>query len=642
MFWFRSSPGGAAASSPPQGRLLRRYFYFSAALISLGLIGSGLLNLYFTYRDTRSHISRLHQEVANGAAVRIQDFLDSIEQGMRMAAKAHEIATDGLTQNYRFEMERLLLVVPAISEVVALGVDGAIHLRVARFNPAVQNAESVEASLTQSPAYEDIRHDKTYFGPVSFVRDSAPRLTMAVPIHRFPGQLEGMLQAVVDLRYVAEVVDGVKVGKTGQAYVVAESGDLIAHPDAMVMLQRRNVTPLLETMAVFRPGEARAHEAREAENLAGQKVFSSFSVIPAVRWAVFVELPLQEAYEPLYAALLPTGGFIVLSMGIALLTSFYLGRRVIRPLEVLRSGVDRIGRGDLNHHLQLKTGDEIEMLAAEFNRMTDALKASYAGLEAKVDERTQELRVANERLRELDQLKSHFLRNVSHELRTPLAGIGSLVENMLDGVTGELSEKQTRYMAGIKESSDRLARLINDLLDLSVIESGKIKLVPTQFSLRDLIDEVAEALRPVAAAKRVSLTAGPAANAALACADRDKMTQVLTNLVGNAIKFTPAGGAIELGLQDQADANWLGVYVQDTGLGIAPEDAARIFDEFYQIHNPGKEKSKGVGLGLAISKKLVELHGGAISVTSELGRGSRFCFTLPAQPTAQRGLSNGT
>jgi signal transduction histidine kinase len=201
---------------------------------------------------------------------------------------------------------------------------------------------------------------------------------------------------------------------------------------------------------------------------------------------------------------------------------------------------------------------------------------------------------------------------------------------MLDGVTGELNEKQTSYIAGIKESSERLARLINGLLDLSVIESGKIKLVRTEFSLPALVNEVTEALRPVAAAKSVSLTAAPTAPKLLAWADRDKMTQVLTNLLGNAVKFTPAGGSIELGAEEQADANWLCVYVSDTGPGIAPEDRTLIFDEFYQIHNPGQEKSKGVGLGLAISKKLVELHGGAINVTSELGSGSRFIFTLPA------------
>src|ERR1043166_801870 len=475
MFRFRSSPARPLANGSPQGRLLRSYFYFSALLIILGLIGSGLLNLYFTYRDTSRQISRLHQEFANGAAVRIDRFLQGIEQGLRMTAKAREIATDGLTEKYRYEMERLLLVVPAISELIATNVNGQIQLKAARFNTVASGSSNrPNLPLNQSPAYHDIVQDRTYFGPVFFVRDSAPRIAIAVPIQRFPGQLEGMLYAEVDLRYVTEVVGAVKVGKTGHAYVVTEAGDLIAHPDVMLVLQRRNVAKLLETTAVFRSSDLPADDnVQEVVNLGGEKVLCSFSVIPNVRWAVFVELPLKEAYEPLYASLVPTSGFILLSMGFALLIGVYLARRVIRPLEVLRAGVDRIGHGDLNHHLHLKTGDEIEVLADEFNKMTDALKESYAGLEAKVDERTQELRVANERLRELEQLKTHFLSNVSHELRTPLPAIGSSFENMLDGVIGELNEKQRSYVAGIKESSERLARLIKHLLDLSVIESGK-------------------------------------------------------------------------------------------------------------------------------------------------------------------------
>ena len=164
----------------------------------------------------------MHQEVANGAAVRIDRFLNSIEQGLRIAARSREIATDGLTENYRYEMERLLLVIPAISELVAMDVDSKVHLRVARFNPAIGTADTPTVPLGQSPAYGEIRQDRTYFGPVSFVRDSA-RLSIAVPVYRFPGQLAGLLQAEVDLRYVTEVVGAVKVGKTGHAYVVSES-----------------------------------------------------------------------------------------------------------------------------------------------------------------------------------------------------------------------------------------------------------------------------------------------------------------------------------------------------------------------------------------------------------------------------------
>jgi signal transduction histidine kinase len=369
----------------------------------------------------------------------------------------------------------------------------------------------------------------------------------------------------------------------------------------------------------------------QATSFHGEKMFASFAMIPRLAWAVIVEQPVAEVYGTIYANLLRTSGLILLGFGIALLSSIYVARRVIRPLEVLRSGAQRIGHGDLDHHLEIKTGDEIEALADEFNKMSDALKQSYSGLEAKVNERTQELRVANDRLQKLDRLKSHFLSNVSHELRTPLAGIGSLVDNMLDGVTGELNDKQTRYIAGIKESSERLARLINDLLDLSVIESGKIKLEPTQFSASDLINQVAEAFRPVAATKSVTLTASLPDGNHLVWADRDKITQVLTNLIGNAIKFTPQDGNVSVAISPTGNDDWLSISVSDTGPGISEDERAQIFDEFYQIDRPGEEKAQGVGLGLAISKKLIDMHGGVISVDSVDGKGSTFTFTVLAR-----------
>jgi HAMP domain-containing protein len=253
------------------------------------------------------------------------------------------------------------------------------------------------------------------------------------------------------------------------------------HPDLTIVLQRRNVAKLLDRRPSSRSADAPVDgNALEVENFAGEKVLCSFSVIPNVKWAVFVELPLQEAYEPMYAALLPTSGFIILSIGIALLTSLYLARRVIRPLEVLRAGVDRIGHGDLNHLLHLKTGDEIEVLADEFNKMTHALKQSYAGLEAS---RPTDSRVAGcqRAFARAGPAEIAFSLNVSHELK-PAGRHRRLVENMLDGVTGPLNEKQISYIGGIKESSERLARLINDLLDLSVIESGKMTLANPVFA----------------------------------------------------------------------------------------------------------------------------------------------------------------
>ena len=248
----------------------------------------------------------------------------------------------------------------------------------------------------------------------------------------------------------------------------------------------------------------------------------------------------------------------------------------------------------------------------------------------RLEENSARLEKANRQLKELDQLKSHFLSNVSHELRTPLTAISSLVDNMLDGFTGMLNDKQSRYITGIKESSERLTRLIHDLLDISVIESGRMEIKPSTFQLSSLITEVVENLRPVARDKAIELDGGSPNRDHLAWADRDKVTQVLTNLVTNAVKFTPNGGKVRIFLESVESGYWLQVGVSDNGPGIPPEEAGRIFDEFYQISHPGREKAKGVGLGLAICKKLIDMHGGQIRVESTTGAGSTFYFTVPA------------
>jgi PAS domain S-box-containing protein len=233
------------------------------------------------------------------------------------------------------------------------------------------------------------------------------------------------------------------------------------------------------------------------------------------------------------------------------------------------------------------------------------------------------------RLKELDKLKSDFVSNVSHELRTPLTAIKGSLDNMLDGLTGDLNEKQSRYLVRIKSNADRLARLINDLLDLSRIEAG-IKLKRTNLSLPTIAREVVESLGSVAAEKLISFEIECANINLTAWADSDRIAEVLTNLLGNAIKFTPTGGNVIVSVARSGDS-WVKVSIADTGPGITSEEASRIFDKFYQVSNPQQRKAMGTGLGLSIAKALVEMHGGKIWLESQAGKGSIFSFTLPAE-----------
>jgi signal transduction histidine kinase len=246
-----------------------------------------------------------------------------------------------------------------------------------------------------------------------------------------------------------------------------------------------------------------------------------------------------------------------------------------------------------------------------------------------IQEKSRQLEAANERLEELDRLKSDFVSNVSHELRTPLTAIKGAVDLVLREVAGPLTEKQTHYLTRVRSNTQHLAGLINDLLDLSKIESGKTEMKSNRVSLAGLVHEVVETLRPVAAEKVIALEATISEPSILVWADRDKVNQVLMNLIGNAIKFTPAQGRITVSASRSGKES-VQVSVSDTGPGIAPDEKEKIFDKFYQIAQVGDVKPKGTGLGLAICRALVELHGGRIWVESEASGGSTFYFTLPA------------
>ena len=614
-----------------RGRLVRHYFLISLVLISGGLITSGLVELYFRYQESLEQVATLQQEITSAAASKIEQFVQEIERTTRGATKSRQITDKGLSPEYEFELRRLLVIAPAITEAMAIDSNGISQAAVSRFTSFLPQGRTIDSAL---PARESARQGKSYFSPVYFYRGSEPYMTIAVPIERYAGRVIGTLQVQVNLKYVWDLVSKLKVGTGGYAYAVAQNGDLIAHPDISLVLQRRNMADLEQVSEAFKPepGGERPH-GTVVNNLQGKLVFSSSAVIPNLGWAVFVEQPVEEVYRPLYASMLRTSGFLLLGLGMALVASLLVARRVVRPLEMLRKGVQRIGGGDMSARLDVKTGDEIELLAEEFNKMTENLRGAYDELERKVAQRTRDLAVANERLKELDRLKSDFVSNVSHELRTPLTAIKGAVDLVLREVPGPLTEKQVHYLTRVRSNTQHLAGLINELLDLSKIESGKTEVRSSRVSLGGLVHEVMETLRPVAAEKDIVLEATIVEPSILVWADRDKVNQVLLNLIGNAIKFTAIEGRVTISASTNGNGN-AQVSVSDTGPGIPLHERENIFNKFYQIAQAGEAKPRGTGLGLAICKALVELHGGRIWVESAMNCGSRFCFTLPLPASA--------
>jgi signal transduction histidine kinase len=297
---------------------------------------------------------------------------------------------------------------------------------------------------------------------------------------------------------------------------------------------------------------------------------------------------------------------------LALLLGFVLSLSVIGPIQNIDTRLAAIASGDFSGRVEVDNRDELGALGANVNRMNDELRRLYNELEA------------------ASQHKSEFLANMSHELRTPLNAIIGFSQVLRDEMVGSVNSKQAEYLDDIVSSGQHLLSLINDVLDLSKVEAGQVELEVHPFSLREALERGVVMVRERATEDgvRVAFVADPEVD--VVAGDERRIKQVIFNLLSNAVKFTPAGGEIDVSAT-RANGE-VRVSVADTGPGIAPEDQERIFEEFQQSET-GVGLREGTGLGLALSKRYVELHGGRIWVESELGRGSTFTFALPGRST---------
>ncbi|MFQ6040855.1 MAG: ATP-binding protein [Candidatus Poribacteria bacterium] len=282
-----------------------------------------------------------------------------------------------------------------------------------------------------------------------------------------------------------------------------------------------------------------------------------------------------------------------------------------------------------------------EALESAYNNLRETYQESYGATlpSASEDDLDVAITMVAEKLSQVDKLKSQFVANVSHDLRTPIASIKGYVDNLLDGIYGELTEKQARNLKRVQDRCSELISLVNDLLDLSRIESGTITLQAEEVFLRELIEEVAASLKPHSEEKNISISFSCESNLRL-IADPNRLKQILINLLDNAVKFTEEGGIVNVNVIDKKGE--VEISVSDTGIGIPESEIQQIFDRFYQStainrlttnQSAGTKRGdvKGTGLGLAIAKSLVEMHGGQLKVESEVGKGSRFYFTVPYQ-----------
>jgi signal transduction histidine kinase len=955
-------------------RLFRKYVALFVAVVCVALLTNGLFEIWFSYQENKQALTRIQREQAEAAAAKIGQFIKDIEGQIGWTTQLPWTAS--ALEQRRFDALRLLRQVPAITELAQLDATGKEQLRVSRL---AMDAVGVGTDFSKDPKFTEAVAKKVYYGPVYFRRESEPYMTLAMAGARRDA---GVSVAEVNLKFIWDVVSQIKVGKHGQAFVVDSRSRLIAHPDISLVLRNTDLSRLdyVKKAREADPGAIVREGVEIVNDVQGREVLTAHAPIMPLRWLMFVELPIDEAYAPLYDSIKRSSYLLFGGLALAFLAGLFLARKMIVPIQKLREGAAQIGAGNLEQRIAIKTGDELELLADQFNDMAGRLEESYADLENKVDVRTHELTeslaqqtatsevlqvissspgelepvfktmlenatriceaafgsmllregngfrrvamhnappkfaefgqaepilrdgttpsvdrlvatkqvihiddilaetpdepiakyagarslvvvpmlkedeligaigiyrqevrpftdkqielvtnfanqavIAIENVRLLNELrartddlarsvgelqalgevsqavnstldletvlttivsravqlsrtdagtiyvfdevrkefklratygmsdemiiaitdrhigigeahigpaaqqrkpiqvpdirdeapspvndinlregyravliipllrpdqivgalvvrrkapgeflqstidlletfadqsvvaiqnarlfneaeekgkqlaiasqhKSQFLANMSHELRTPLNAILGYTELILDGIYGEAPEKAQAVLKRVESNGKHLLGLINDVLDLSKIEAGQLVLSLNDYSMKDVLYSVFSAVEPLASEKKLNFKVEASPEMPKGHGDERRLTQVILNLVGNAIKFTDNG---EVVIKASSTNGSFTVAVRDTGPGISPADQGKIFEEFQQADNSATKKKGGTGLGLSISRRIVEMHGGKLWVESEVGKGSVFSFTLPVQVELQ-------
>ena len=378
------APAAALPAHPAhRGRLFRKYLLLILSLVTIALLASGAIGIYFSYQENKSALASLQHEKAVAAASRIEQYMTGIEQQLKYAALPQLGA--GEVELRRIEFLKLLRQVPEITDVAQVSSAGREQLLVSRLG--MDNTNSGK-DRSQEPAVRGAKRGQTWFGPVYFRKETEPYLTIAL---RSGGDDGPVTIADVNLKFIWDVVSRIKIGDKGKAYVVDGNGFLVADPDIGLVLRKTNLSMLPHVQAAT---DARRSDesAMVSTDLAGTRMLTSVAFIDPLGWRVFVEQPVSEVYAKLDASIVRTGLLLLAGLLLSAFGALALARGMVRPIRTLDEGARRIGAGDLEQQIDVRTGDELQGLAEQFNRMTGQLRESYAGLERKVDERTRELK----------------------------------------------------------------------------------------------------------------------------------------------------------------------------------------------------------------------------------------------------------
>jgi signal transduction histidine kinase/CheY-like chemotaxis protein len=587
-----------------RSRLFRKYAVLFAGVVAAALIANGLLDIFFSYRDQRRFLLQLQREQARFAAERIGQFVKDVEEQVAWTLNLRDYAMS--REDRRIEALRLLRQAPAVTEIALIDSIGREQVKVSRLAPDVVGSE---LDRSDDNAFGATFGQKRYYGPVYFRYGSEPYMTLGVASNR---DSVGVTVAEINLRFIWDILEQIRIGQNGRIYVTDSRGALIAHPDISLVLSQPNVSGVPHVRAAF--ADAIDQEGQGSIGLAGDKVIAASGRIPGPGWRVFIEMPVWEAYAPVYASLLRSGALLALAIGVALGIGFILARRMTGPIAALSEATARIGAGDLTHRVFVRTGDELEVLGNNVNVMAESLRESYSNLEQKVEDRTRQLA-------EAAAARSRFLAIASHDLRQPLHALGLFV--------GQLRRPGPDAKTALDKTESALTamnELFDALLDISKLDSGIVQPAIVHFPACALFERLGATFEQQARRKGLSLRIVP--TRLWLRSDPVLLERILINLVANAVRYAETGGVV-VGCRRQGSN--VRIEVHDSGPGIPPSELGNIFREFVRLNQPAQD-SHGLGLGLAVVERLTKVLAHELAVNSIEGRGSCFSVSVPTAP----------
>jgi len=593
--------------------LLWKYAAYIAGLVSLLLALSGIVSGYFAYREAIASLEEVQHATASYAAMEIANFMRRVQQALHASLEKFDTSATVQTDDLQIEFVGLLRHHPEVSELRWINGDGAERFALSRFRAHAAS----DTNWSGDARFVGARGAEDHVGKVYFREGSEPYVSVSVARH----STSSVVESEVNLTYIWDLIAQAQPKPGGTAFVVDGEGQLVSHPDIGLVLAKTNLSTLEHVRRILARSPEAGALVGEARDIKGRAVVSTAVSIPRLGWTVLAEQPVEEAFRPVYASVTRSAVLVALGILGAIATSLLLARRMVRPIREVESRARLLGEGDFSQRIELRTGDELEAMATQFNRMAARLQDTHETQELRIAERTHELAVANE-------AKTRFLAAASHDLRQPLHALALFV--------GELRAMQLPVDAAalaerIERSAEALEALLEALLDLSRLDLATVEADPRPIAMEDILARLAAQFAPSAEAKGVAFR--QVKTSLWVRSDPMLLERILLNLLANAVRYTERG-RILLGCRRRGEH--VEVIVADTGIGIDPKHLPHVFQEFYRAAPPDRGMGTGLGLGLAIVKRLAALLGHRISIESTAGKGTVVRLLLPRVPTQQR------